>query len=620
MDRLGGLLLSFVLLSSLVFVFPVQPVKAEDTNGQTNNWGINYLSTYNHYEPQYLSDEQINQDFSLFQNQGITYLTLCAFWKQLEPKLGEYNDTALAEIQHVCDLASNYNFKVIIDFHTKMNNNSWTMPTWLSPCKFETVFFNSTIQEAWLNFLDHCASQLNDTTNIWSWHMMNEPARGNWACNVSIDDFVALWQNMSAIFKSYSNRPVSIRFAANMFTSINQFNSDPRIFQVCDYLSLNFYDYNCPRATLSSIVSTAKTNNISVLISEFGSNSTDEATQASDYQSLIAFFRSLGINDYAAWCWKIHVASNETPENFTICNSATGTPKPAFYLLDDLITNASTDCYLIVRGENDNIYYRTYDSISETWNGWSSLPGSTLSSPAAYVIGNQLHIVVRGVNNDQIWYGNVNLNDNSFSGWTLMSGTTPSPPTLTGNSTHLCLVVRGNNDIIYYRFYNLESRVWSDWEAVPDGTTLDTPAVELTNDALQIVVRGSNYDQIWHGSLNIADNSFSGWSLLSGATPSPPTLTGNITTLCLVVRGENNVIYYRWYDFASKVWSDWTGFLYGTTPDVPAATVMNDNLQIVVRGMNYDQIWHGTLSLTTNAWSDWTQLDGSTPSNPVLVC
>jgi hypothetical protein len=211
------------------------------------------------------------------------------------------------------------------------------------------------------------------------------------------------------------------------------------------------------------------------------------------------------------------------------------------------------------------------------------------------------------------------LDDNSFSGFTLLSGSTPSAPTLTGNSTHLCLVVRGSNNVIYYRFYEVATRTWTDWTGVPNGSTLSTPAVELVDGELHLVVRGSNQNQIWHGVVDVDSGGFSGWTLLSGTTPSPPVLTSNSTHLCLVLRRDNNVIYYRWYDLAAETWGDWTGFPYGATPDVPAATITGDQLQIVVRGMNANQIWHGTLDLATDEWSGWTLLDGFTPSKPVLT-
>lgn len=289
---------------------------------------------------------------------------------------------------------------------------------------------------------------------------------------------------------------------------------------------------------------------------------------------------------------------------------------------DDTITlqTAGNKAYLVVRGENGGIYYKTYDVQAEVWGSWTSAAeGTTPEPPAAAVLGGKMHLVVKGSNLNQIWFGSVNLGDNSFSGWTLMDGSTPSAPTLTANSTHLCLVVRGSNSVIYYRFYALASEVWGAWQTVPLGTTLSTPAAALAGSELHLVVRGSNLNQIWHGTMNTETGTFSGWNLLSGATPSPPVLTSNTTDLCLVVRGNTNAVYYRWYNLASNTWGDWTGFPYGTTPDVPAATITGEKLQIVVRGMNYNQIWHGTLNLFTDAWSGWALLDGSTPSKPILA-
>lgn len=51
-------------------------------------FGVNYFSTHNHYDPWYLSDDELERDFALFQNQGLEYVTFCAIWKYLEPELG----------------------------------------------------------------------------------------------------------------------------------------------------------------------------------------------------------------------------------------------------------------------------------------------------------------------------------------------------------------------------------------------------------------------------------------------------------------------------------------------------------------------------------------------------
>ena len=104
-----------------------------------------------------------------------------------------------------------------------------------------------------------------------------------------------------------------------------------------------------------------------------------------------------------------------------------------------------------------------------------------------------------------------------------------------------------------------------------------------------------------------------------GATPSPPTMACNGTDLCLIVRGTNSAVFYRWFNFADESWSSWTSFAYGTTPNTPAAAFTGEALQIVVRGVNNDQIRHGTLNTSTDEWSGWAIIDGVTPAKPTLT-
>ncbi len=290
----------------------------------------------------------------------------------------------------------------------------------------------------------------------------------------------------------------------------------------------------------------------------------------------------------------------------------------ANYRLTAVFNPPST--YLVIRGTDNSIYYRGYNPTSNSWENWSAIPyGSTLDGPASTLVGDQLFVVVRGVNYDQIWFSYINLTDSSFSGWTLLNGATPSAPTLTSNGTALCLVVRGETNSIWYRFCDIASRVWGEWFSLPDGATRDTPAAALLEGTLQVTVRGVNYDQIWHCYVNLSDNTFEGWTLLNGATPSAPTLITNGTTLCLVVRGETDIIWYRRYNINTQVWNDWTAIYEGATMDRPAATFTKSELQLVVRGLNGDQIWHGNVSLADSAFSGWTLLSGSTPSAPTLT-
>jgi C1A family cysteine protease len=182
--------------------------------------------------------------------------------------------------------------------------------------------------------------------------------------------------------------------------------------------------------------------------------------------------------------------------------------------------------YLVVRGGDNRIYYRIYNSSTSYWDNWNAVPaGTTCDSPAAAVCNNELHMVVRSSSGSQLYHGYVNLVGGGFSGWTLLSGSSPSAPTLTSNSTHLSLAVRGGDNRIYYRFCNVASHSWGSWSVLPSGSTGDRPATAFAGDKLQFVVRGLTGGQLYHSNINLATSAFSGWTLLAGSTPSPPTLT-----------------------------------------------------------------------------------------------
>ncbi len=337
------LFLFCLLLPTSVFTLS-KPAIAQ--NGEPGNmqFGVNYLSTHVHYEQYYLPNQTLDRDFSIFKQQGFKYVTLVSVWKYIEPQLGIYNEAAIDDLNRVCTYAAKYNLKINIDFYTMMSNDSWTMPEWLTPRKFETVFLNSTAKQAWLNYLGHVADRLNGQQNIYSWHMMNEPARRAWACDVPIENYLDLWAQMKEVFKSYSNRPVSVRFAAQVFEDPNHFNSDPRIFQVLDYLALNWYENYCPKANLTRMVNYAS-QYTHVMISEFGGNAADDTEQAQQYIEYVEFLRSLGLKDCIAWMWRADYNSpNPEPPGtgFNLAKDTSGTPRPAFYSLVSTSTPSPT--------------------------------------------------------------------------------------------------------------------------------------------------------------------------------------------------------------------------------------------------------------------------------------
>jgi hypothetical protein len=244
-----------------------------------------------------------------------------------------------------------------------------------------------------------------------------------------------------------------------------------------------------------------------------------------------------------------------------------------------------------------------------------TLPGSTLDSPAAAMLGNELHIVVRGSDGHSLWYGNVSMNanttDSTFHGWTLLDGATPSAPALTSNGTVLCLVVRGEDDRIYYRCHNGS---WGSWSAVPTGAASDGPTVAMLGNELHVVVRGMDGNSLWHVIVNMDSGAVvRDWTSISGATRSKPALAADQTDdeLYLIVRGLDNAIYYRSYNRLTDFWGDWNA-LPGATVDGPTVTIPSDKLYTVVRGLDGSLLWF---------WdgTSWDLLSGSTPSPPTLT-
>jgi hypothetical protein len=160
----------------------------------------------------------------------------------------------------------------------------------------------------------------------------------------------------------------------------------------------------------------------------------------------------------------------------------------------------------------------------ETWGSWTGLPGATGDRPVAAMLGNNLHLAVTGIDGTSIWHGYVRLADSSFSGWTNIPGAAGSAPALaSATAGTLYLSVRGLGGEVYVN--ERSGGVWEGWNALPTGSTGKAPAIAVIDNKLHFVVTGFDGASIWHSTLNIDTHSHSGWTLLSGITPSAPTLT-----------------------------------------------------------------------------------------------
>jgi PKD repeat protein len=287
---------------------------------------------------------------------------------------------------------------------------------------------------------------------------------------------------------------------------------------------------------------------------------------------------------------------------------------------------------LVARGWNNGIYYRIWTD-SGGWGEWKTLPGETSDTPGAAVLGNTLHIVVRGMDNG-LYHGKVNLITNTFSGWDWISGATPSERARTPSAPELfvangglVLLARGMDNRIYFR--TLVDNSWRDWKALP-GNTCESPAAVAAGssslDYFVITVKGLD-ENIWYGFMDLNHDvsiGFSGWKQLPGETPSKPTLIAwkkrtEDAVIYLIVQGFDDALYTRYApidQLGTFIWSDWARI--GSTTTGPAATVADDNLHLVVQtGMG---VFHnGFHALGEGSWSGWDTISGASPSPSKLA-
>ncbi|MDX1813473.1 MAG: polysaccharide deacetylase family protein [Candidatus Bathyarchaeia archaeon] len=331
--------------------------------------------------------------------------------------------------------------------------------------------------------------------------------------------------------------------------------------------------------------------------------------------------------DTLAYDWQLDTDNVATTQNWTWNSLSEGTHDVSVTVSDGSLTDRQEwtvivgeapsfeNVHLVVRGNDGTVYYRFYDTILDLWGDWIPLPGSTCDSPAAALLNNNLHIVVRGMDEHTLWHGYYNLTSKEFVGWTMLEGSSPSPPVLTSNGTMLCLVVRGMNDLIYYKCYKED--VWGDWQLLPNGATIDGPAAALLGDELHVVVRGMDGFSMWHKIIVPEGSVVQDWTLISGASASPPVLVASQSRgeLYMLVHGTDDGIYGCYYGGS---WDGWIS-LEGLTVARPGAAICGDELHVIVQGADAVTLWHFVVDLETDVFGSWSWISGSTPSAPTLT-
>jgi hypothetical protein len=223
-----------------------------------------------------------------------------------------------------------------------------------------------------------------------------------------------------------------------------------------------------------------------------------------DCSSLFFGWVNLDDDSFSGWNW--------------ISGSTSSAPTLTCYSIAD-------DLVLVVRGMDNRIYYRIYDCVLDEWDDWIVIPrGTTCDRPAATVVGDYLHLVVRGMTGHGLYYKTFQVTAPDLLGWDDMSGDTPSTPTLAHTMCGFYLVVRGMEDTIYY---NAWSGGWDGWTQIPGAITRAReygPAATISENKLHLVVISTNTN-LYHSNLDLETDVWDDWDYISGITQSAPTLT-----------------------------------------------------------------------------------------------
>jgi hypothetical protein len=262
------------------------------------------------------------------------------------------------------------------------------------------------------------------------------------------------------------------------------------------------------------------------------------------------------------------------------------------------------ESYAVVRDISGGVWYR---ELNGGRGPWISLGGITPRAPSAAFYNGKLYVTINDVT-DGIWVGSIDPSSRVFSGWRPLPGLTPSKPTLVSSDHGLILVVRDvSNGIWIYK------NSTGEWISLP-GLTIDSPAASAVRDILHIVVRGVDGSSLWHGTLNLTNNIFSGWRSLQGLSDATPDLTNNGTHIILMVKATGGDI---WMNTYSRGWLGWRPVPGGLTDMGPAAIARYGKLMVMVKDVN-SGIWVNVYEGGT--WRGWTPIDGLTSSQPELVC
>jgi hypothetical protein len=307
-----------VLAVAVTLMSLVSPGKASIS---VLGYGLDYSSAGWNYAD---SVAHLKSDFALFKQNNITLICLWLHWYKIQPRSSSsYDDAFLGRVKTVCTVANEYGIEVDIDFHSGCGSyKRYGLPNWFSGT-FDKVATTSTAKMQWINMEKHVVQYLSAVPNIRSWQLFNEP----WADTSSLQtSYRALFMETASAVKALTSKPVTIRFGASSFTS-HKWKDWAQLYQICDYLALNWYSKYHTVASLDTFVSAANSHQKTMEITEYGADSSNDETQRASVANQISLFKARGIGTALICQYRTLITS----DHYNVRNPSTGHPRLAFY-------------------------------------------------------------------------------------------------------------------------------------------------------------------------------------------------------------------------------------------------------------------------------------------------
>lgn len=269
--------------------------------------------------------------------------------------------------------------------------------------------------------------------------------------------------------------------------------------------------------------------------------------------------------------------------------------------INDRIQGADDRLDVVVRGDSNRIYWRSFWRNNGGWGSWVLLNGAAQEKPGISSRGpGQLEVFIRGGGNDINWRY---LSNGSWSAWATLGGPLASGISAVSRSPdRINIVARGTNNEVQHKWWTPSG--WSAFQSL-GGWTAHTPSISARDsNHLDVFIRGGAGDLNWRAWNS--SSGWAGWTGLGGTLASGPSAVSRSSDRINVVArtSDNSIIHKFW---TPSGWaSNWENLGGGTLHDPGIGSWSSARLDVVITGGGGDI--NQRYFDTTNGWSGWTTL------------